>query len=996
MSKKFENLITLTQIQNGQDGQDGHTPQKGVDYFDGVTYYTWIKYADDANGTNMADDPSGRKYMGIAYNKTQIQESNNAADYSWSLIKGNDGTDGINGQDGKIYYNWIKYADDENGANMSSSPDDKFYIGIAYNKDSATPSDKPEDYVWSLFRGSDGATGPQGDQGPQGAPGKDGVDGKDANTVLVVTNTDKISRFYSSDGSFGLSHKIIRFTLYNNPYSMDPNDENSNPINFEGNYELGYFDSNDNFQPLDELDDYISFGQEVEGQILDENTLFLNLWGYMDGQKPQIFMTEDIHLLFAFRYVVNNQVVASKILPIENGVTLDMAKFNVTATSINASVRESKLIFTEEGLQIDNGDFKITKDGEQLFGFKTEQIGEQSVSKFIMKGTVYADDGEFKGIIRATDASFDSGTIGGFKIEKNKLVSSGTVSENNTDVPAIELNGINGKIVAHSIELGDNAIIKNQIKLGSAYLKNPDKNKGEFIRSGDILIKDDGTAKFGEISVDGSKSEISSNTWSIGKDYASFSNVNVSGSIETAVFKTNSVQAAGGAMIFRPSYKVSLIQEGGSYLVQFEDEYKGALGNTIQIVFNGTNQGYIGTVNEVEGNKMSVVWDEEYKPQQTLMSATLIDYGNKNYMNLAHDQVDVLIGVNSGNTGVGINSSILPRGITLTTSNTKYFDYIVSTDSEQIENKTYYKKQGDEYIVTEDFVVGEVYEQTIKYKKPKLYLGDLSQIKEDGDSIYSGYGLYADNVFLNGSLTTKVGQNSYAGVNTLNGVHATAFKEEFEKKETPEGIDESRIVFWAGADSVGDNDIARAYFQVTEAGSLYAQRAKLEDSLLVGGIIEAAEIHTAELHGREGALSIYDGTKGIQFKKGGNQNPEQVIFSINTSGLVADNKNFINIADKITILGDYIRTFNGDNYLSLETLEKDGGKVTPVLKHSEGENNCGFYFEKTQTAFKMNENSIQTWTVEETKIHNSLELNREGCSMQYKREDNGYNLYIVM
>jgi undecaprenyl diphosphate synthase len=102
-------------------------------------------------------------------------------------------------------------------------------------------------------------------------------------------------------------------------------------------------------------------------------------------------------------------------------------------------------------------------------------------------------------------------------------------------------------------------LVKNQIRLGStgsAYLKNPDKNNGEFIKSGDILIKNDGTAKFGEISVNGSDSKISGNTWSIEKDYANFSNVNVSGSIETAVFKTNSVQAAGGTMIFRPSYKL--------------------------------------------------------------------------------------------------------------------------------------------------------------------------------------------------------------------------------------------------------------------------------------------------------------------------------------------------------------------------------------------------------------------------------------------------------
>jgi hypothetical protein len=66
-------------------------------------------------------------------------------------------------------------------------------------------------------------------------------------------------------------------------------------------------------------------------------------------------------------------------------------------------------------------------------------------------------------------------------------------------------------------------------------------HNGDFIKSGDILIKNDGTAKFGEIAIDGANSQIYGSTWNIGRDYANFSNVNVSGSIETAVFKTNSV-----------------------------------------------------------------------------------------------------------------------------------------------------------------------------------------------------------------------------------------------------------------------------------------------------------------------------------------------------------------------------------------------------------------------------------------------------------------------
>lgn len=66
----------------------GDQGDKGVD---GTTYYTWIKYADTPT-SGMHDSPTGKAYMGIAYNKTTATESTNYSDYNWSLIKGADGT----------------------------------------------------------------------------------------------------------------------------------------------------------------------------------------------------------------------------------------------------------------------------------------------------------------------------------------------------------------------------------------------------------------------------------------------------------------------------------------------------------------------------------------------------------------------------------------------------------------------------------------------------------------------------------------------------------------------------------------------------------------------------------------------------------------------------------------------------------------------------------------------------------------------------------------
>lgn len=69
------------------DGERGVPGEKGDD---GKTLYTWIKYSQYSDGTNMTDDPDGAIYIGLAYNKESITESTNPSDYSWSKIKGSD------------------------------------------------------------------------------------------------------------------------------------------------------------------------------------------------------------------------------------------------------------------------------------------------------------------------------------------------------------------------------------------------------------------------------------------------------------------------------------------------------------------------------------------------------------------------------------------------------------------------------------------------------------------------------------------------------------------------------------------------------------------------------------------------------------------------------------------------------------------------------------------------------------------------------------------
>lgn len=135
--------VTITDVMDGEDGQDG------------TTYYTWFKFADDEHGNGMSSSPDGKEYLGIAYNKETPVMSNNPEDYQWARITG-EGIPGEPGKDGKTYYTWVRYADDQNGNGMSDSPDGKYYIGFAYNKEVPTESSNPRDYQWSKYKGEDG------------------------------------------------------------------------------------------------------------------------------------------------------------------------------------------------------------------------------------------------------------------------------------------------------------------------------------------------------------------------------------------------------------------------------------------------------------------------------------------------------------------------------------------------------------------------------------------------------------------------------------------------------------------------------------------------------------------------------------------------------------------------------------------------------------------------------------------------------------------------
>ena len=148
-----------------------------------------------------------------------------------------------------------------------------------------------------------------------------------------------------------------------------------------------------------------------------------------------------------------------------------------------------------------------------------------------------------------------SGTIGGFVINNTYL------SSINGD---IQLNGGQGTIRAGSITIV-NANVENAITLGNkTVLTRPYENNHTVFNISDnnkdlISIDENGLMKLGRISLDGDDSIIQGDNFTITPDISTFNNVNIIGKLSTVVFEANHVQAAGGAMIFKPSYKIENI-----------------------------------------------------------------------------------------------------------------------------------------------------------------------------------------------------------------------------------------------------------------------------------------------------------------------------------------------------------------------------------------------------------------------------------------------------
>lgn len=277
-----------------------------------------------------------------------------------------------------------------------------------------------------------------------------------------------------------------------------------------------------------------------------------------------------------------------------------------------------------------------------------------------------------------------------------------------------------------------------------------------------------------------------------------------------------------------------------------------------------------------------------------------------------------------------------------------------------------------------------------------LILGDLSETGIDILTEMDGWGLYCDNVYLNGTLATSDTQ-TYAGINTKSGVQFS------QNKEGQEQQDRSNIVFWGGANGIDEASIQKAKFQVTAGGTLYAQDAIIENSIFSGADIYSARLFTAEIHGNNGSLSIYDSSNGVVFKKEVDGVASE-IYTLKDGGFFLGDNAFVtipNVNGTVEFNGDFLSSYDSKqvglkNGFIVFSHETDGAGVAKIefqnLEQNSNVSALQFTINDGFNGKPQLELRAEKMTIEaEASFESNVWLTNK---MQYQKVSNGYDLYV--
>jgi hypothetical protein len=467
---------------------------------------------------------------------------------------------------------------------------------------------------------------------------------------------------------------------------------------------------------------------------------------------------------------------------------------------------------------------------------------------FINNGFLNSENGEYT--IYETDESDNPQTLGLYEIIDNiyELTEDTTPQEGKIYYSlesGVILDGSLGLITAENIILGTGARVRDYIALGNAFLYNPDLHNGVILEAGDVKLTQQGDLSLGDLTYNSITNTLSGGTWSIDSNKASFWNVDVKGTLHTSVFETGKIQAVGGGMLFAPASKFEVHQGSDP---DGADDYiilasSGMVGNTSifkpdDVVMlsaddmdsNGADEGWtlgaktVAVVNKIEGQNVYL----KHRDGTIFKASEMTDYETIIFLSDKNEN-QLVIGVNAFSEH---NWALYPQG----------FSFI--------------EPDIDEYGYYSNF-----------NKAPTLFLGNLESLSNVVNGL-SGYGLYGENVFLNGSLTTKMTYDENdvaAGINGLSTLEFDILRRIDTDVEIPEHLkeDNSPIIFYAGAQTTQATaqsnwyyDIQNAVFQISQNGTIYAQNGYFADSVIVNAQIGSSIIRVPAVYGSGARTSL--------------------------------------------------------------------------------------------------------------------------------------------
>lgn len=742
----------------------------------------------------------------------------------------------------------------------------------------------------------------------------------------------------------------------------------------------------------------------------------------------QSLQDTSVNSFFRFSLVRNmegiNKEAAIQIIECENGVTSNLASFNIHSLGFNAAIENTTLEFSESGLALGSGDLTIQRnvytratgaikpkvqyyiknpnaEGHYLKAYPVSSLTEAEYyvrngetvfyandkGDLTLRGTIYAENGEFSGRLSAP-----MGTIGGFNLEKTRLVS--TQNKNFYLDGSQGVLGINEAIVYNKMSLQDSE--EGQTK-PSYYLwltKPTDSNEHLVLESKNLLMYGNGKIKVGNIEIDAREggesafirhvTSAGTTKWQIeGNGHASFEDVYADNAhILNTILEVGKVSAVGSVMLFNDSFTVKAVNKTDGYIEIDGLSY-----------FKPDDWIYIGNPGIANLEETYIIAGVKYRKIGGEISDTATNNVENTilYFDGAEAFEEGVIFSRFGNPETDCILYALGQAqheeVNGHATGQKHFDFAAGNSFGITKFKQ--GKEGTEYV-------------------HRLVLGNLSKAiipSQFTQMIGTGtqqYGLYCDNVFLNGALITSTEKIS-AGLNTKS---EALFEYRWPKQA--EKTTSSPIILWAGAPiREGKHIYNEAPFFVTEDGYLSANKGYFTGGLISetdirGSKIYGSDIYAANIYGYDyegenlAALSIHDANLGISFRKTVANGKTSEVFSIGQNGFKFINKSsqeeyFIDLQSGSPIFQaakdiDSFLTFSKEGIISQDVF-KDGTRINKggLTVDNEGQV-VMFSLEQQYASFA--EDKIQ--------FGPSVQFGYENNYVQYVRNftEGGYDLYV--